>query len=117
LQSNNARSLWPILVTICGIFLAFSLYVVAREGFSGLLTAHEVNLWGTQVFTDLVLAACIALVLVAPRARRAGVRMLPWTVLTLLTGSIGLYALVARVLYLEAHGGAPAPTAPRGVRT
>lgn len=115
MQNNNARTAWPILFVLSAVFLVFSLYVVAQHGFAGLIEAHEVNLWAAQVFIDLVLAACLALFLIAPRARSVGVRMLPWTVLTLLTGSIGLYALVARVLYLEAQGSAPLVASARRV--
>lgn len=63
----------------------------------------------------------MALLLSVPLARRHGIRMLPWVVLTVATGSIGLLALVARLLYAQeantatetSAGQALAPTAQR----
>jgi hypothetical protein len=36
-----------------------------------------------------------------PRARALGMRPLPWLLLVVCTGSIGLCAMFARVLYLQ----------------
>ncbi len=40
--------------------------------------------------------------LLLPRARSVGMRVVPWTLFVLATGSIGLCAMFARCLYLEA---------------
>lgn len=92
---------WPLAAALSTIFLAFTLWVIAREGFGGLIVAHEANTWASQVFIDLVIAASVGLVLIAPRARAVGIRLVPWVALTFLTGSIGLLALLARLWYLE----------------
>lgn len=108
---------WMFAAAISILFLVFTLWVVAREGFTGLFAAHEVNLWGSQVFIDLVIAAVTGLFLMAPRARRVGVGLAPYVGLTVLTGSIGLLALVARVLYLESRESAPDSERARALQT
>jgi threonine dehydrogenase-like Zn-dependent dehydrogenase len=43
-----------------------------------------------------------------PEARRLGIRPLPWVVLVICSGAIGLLAMLARILYLK--GRTPATT-------
>jgi len=92
---------WPALLS--AIFLAFSLWVVAREGPLGFWTLHSANGWGVQVWTDLLMAGATAVFLLLPRARAVGMRGGPWVVLVACTGSIGLLAMLARCLFLEAR--------------
>ncbi len=101
------KSYWPIALTVCVAFAAFTAWVIAHAGFGGLFALYEVNAWTVQLTADLVCALVAGLVFVAPRARRAGVGMAPFVVLTVLTGSIGFLALVARVLYREAVADSP----------
>lgn len=82
------------------------------EGPLGFVANHSVNLWGVQVWYDLLLSVGVALFFVVPRARAAGMNVLPWIVFVALTASIGLLAMVARLFWLErADGRAAAPTA------
>jgi hypothetical protein len=60
-------------------------------------------LWGVQIWLDLLQAALVGFVLLVPRARAQGMRPVPWLLGVAATGSIGLMAMVARVLYLEAR--------------
>ncbi len=94
-----SRHAWLFPATASLAFFAYSLAVMVREGPFGFVVEHLRNGWGHQIFVDLVNCAGVALVLAAPLARRSGVRMAPWVVLTALTGSIGLLALMARLLY------------------
>ncbi|MEZ4450348.1 MAG: hypothetical protein R3B09_12795 [Nannocystaceae bacterium] len=89
----------PALASL--VFLLFSLGIAAREGLFGFIDVIPSSGWSLQIFLDLVLASNVALVSLAPAARRVGLRMRPWVVLTILTGSIGLLALAARIAYLE----------------
>lgn len=109
---NKSRWLLPAFGSLA--FLVFSLVVISREGPFGFVVEHSRNGWSVQIGLDLVLAAVTALCFIAPAARRVGMRMAPWVVLTFLTGSIGLLALAARVLYLQAkaEGAAKAPASP-----
>lgn len=89
-------------------FLLFSLYTVAAEGPVGFWTEHTRNLWGNQIWMDLLLAAGIALYFVVPQARKLGMRPAPWIALVASSGCIGLLAMTARVLYLQDRAALPA---------
>jgi hypothetical protein len=91
--------LFPAVLSIS--FLIFSLVTISREGILGFWTAHTENMWGNQVWFDLLLAVGIAWFLIMPRARAAGMRPAIWLVLVMCTGCIGLLAMLARLLQLE----------------
>jgi len=38
-----------------------------------------------------------------PQAKSVGMRVIPWTLLVLATGSIGLYAFIARLMFLKSR--------------
>jgi hypothetical protein len=82
-------------------FAAYTALTIAREGVMTVIVNHTFNLWGVQVWWDLLSAVTIAMVLVAPRAKAAGMNLLPWTLFVLATASIGLFALAARLFWLE----------------
>jgi hypothetical protein len=60
-----------------------------------------VNLTGIQVWWDLVMCVMIAMFFIAPRARKAGMNLLPWALFVGSTASIGLLAMCARLFWLE----------------
>jgi hypothetical protein len=107
------KNLWLVPALASAAFLAFSLKAALAEGPTGFLPVHINNgLWGYQVFIDLCSAATTALVLSATYAKKYGIRMVPWIVLTILTGSIGLFAFMARLRYAhEAANGKTLGTA------
>jgi hypothetical protein len=74
---------------------------VATEGPTGFWPVHSQTAWGNQVWFDLLLSASVALAFMIPEARRQGMNPLPWTVLVMVTGSIGLLAMAARLSYLK----------------
>ncbi|MEO1335701.1 MAG: hypothetical protein AAFV29_08650 [Myxococcota bacterium] len=96
-----AKSSWLIAAFASLLFLAYTLWVISVEGFIGLIAAHEANAWALQIFIDLVIALLTGLIMLTPRARRVGINVAPYAVLTVLTGSIGFLALVAHILFLE----------------
>lgn len=109
---GGVRGTWLVPAGLSATFGALSLVAVVREGPLGFWAEHTDSLWGVQVWVDLLLAFGIGWTFLVPRARALGVRPLPWLVAVLLTGSIGLLAMIARVLYLD-EGSAPArSTAP-----
>lgn len=67
----------------------------------GFWTEHTRNLWGNQIWFDLLLATGIGWFLVMPEAKSLGIRPLPWLLLIACTGSIGFLAMIARLLYLR----------------
>ena len=82
-------------------FAAFTAFTIASEGVLTVFTNHSVNFWGIQVWYDLILSLGIALFFIAPRARAAGMKILPWLILVGSTASIGLLAMIARLFWLE----------------
>lgn len=94
---------WRYPAALSAAFLLYSAYTVSREGSTGFWVEHTRNLWGVQIWFDLLQAAILGFALLVPRARAQGVRLVPWFVVVVATGSVGLMALVARVLYLEAR--------------
>ncbi|MBN8493806.1 MAG: hypothetical protein J0M00_20545, partial [Burkholderiales bacterium] len=83
------------------LFLAFSLWAVWREGPVGFWAEHTRNLWGQQIWFDLLLAAGTAWAALLPQARAAGMRPGFWLLAVVCSGSIGLLAMLARLLYLR----------------
>ncbi len=82
-------------------FGAFTAVQIGQEGVIGFYINHTHNLTGLQVWWDLVMCAMIALFFIAPRARAAGMNVVPWALLVGSTASIGLLAMCARLFWLE----------------
>lgn len=82
-------------------FSAFTAVQIGREGVIGFYTNHSQSLTGLQVWWDLITCALIALFFIVPRARAAGMNILPWALLVGTTASIGLLAMCARLFWLE----------------
>lgn len=103
LRGNDPKSpgLWRVPAAISAAFLVWSGYTVLTEGPLQFWINHTTNLTGTQVWIDLVLAIALGWTLVLPRARRHGMNLPVWFVLVILTASIALFAMLARVLWLE----------------
>lgn len=87
-------------------FGAFTAVQIGQEGVTGFYTNHTQNLTGLQVWWDLVMCAMIALFFIAPRARAAGMNVLPLALLVASTASIGLLAMAARLFWLERQSAA-----------
>lgn len=91
--------LWLVPAGLALAFFSYSLWCIVTAGPLGFVVEHTRNRWSAQIGLDLVNSAVLCLFMAAPLARRYGIRMLPWVVLTLATGSIALFALAARILY------------------
>lgn len=101
LGSKDARGSVAIAFITLVAFTTYTAVTVASEGVLGFYTNHSTNFWGVQVWYDLIIALGIALFLLAPRARAASISPVPYIILTSFTGSIGLLAMLARVLWAE----------------
>ena len=89
-------------------FGAYTAVQIAQEGVMMFYTNHTQNMTGLQVWVDLVMCVVIGLFLIAPRARKAGMNILPWALFVGATASIGLLAMCARLFWLENHSAADA---------
>ncbi len=100
--SSKRESGSPLLAAMLSAgFAAFTAVQIWQDGIVMFWTNHTANLTGTQVWWDLLISVTIALFLIAPRARKAGMNVPLWTILVLGTASIGLLAMLARVFWLE----------------
>lgn len=90
-------------------FAAFTAVTIATEGVIPVILNHTSNLWGVQVWWDLLFSLTVAYFLILPRARAVGMNLPFWTAFILTTASIGLLAMCARLFLLEqARAGTPA---------
>ena len=94
-------------------FAAFTAVQIYTDGVVMFWTNHTLNLTGIQVWWDLVICVVVGLYFVAPRARAAGMNIVPWGLFVASTASIGLLAMVARLFWLENHGETQNEAAPQ----
>ena len=92
---------WQVPAVLAAAFFAYSLWPVLTIGPLGFWPEHVSDPWSVQIWFDLLCAIGVGWALLAPRARAAGMVPWPWLALIAATGSIGLLAMVARVLYRE----------------
>ena len=92
---------WVAPAALCASFTAWSVHAVVDGGPLGFWPEHTGNAWEAQIWFDLLLALGVAWYLLQPRLRHHGIAPLPWFALVVATGSIGLLALLARLLYAE----------------
>ena len=100
-QDKSRTGSWLVPAGLAVLFLGWSLYTMSVEGPFGFWPNHTRDAWGNQIWFDLLLAIGTAWALLLPRARAVGMRPVPWLVLIVSSGSIGLLAMLARCLYLE----------------
>ena len=98
---GQVQERWWLAALLALGFIAFSAFPIVHEGYLGFIPNHTQNLWGTQVWYDLVCAVIVALVFVVPRAKAVGMNILPWVLAVSLTASIALLPMVARLFWLE----------------
>ncbi len=104
------KHLWLVPACAAAAFFAFSVWTIVTTGEPlGFIAEHTHSAWGAQIGIDLANAAIAGLVLGAPLARQHGFRLWPYVVLTFATGSPGVLALAARVLYARSAGRPAAP--------
>jgi hypothetical protein len=95
------KNSWIFPAMLSLLFLLFSLLAIASEGLMGFWVEHTRNLWGNQIWFDLLFGIGIGWYFVVPQARSLGMRLSLWLVLIVCTGCIGFLAMIARLLYLQ----------------
>lgn len=111
LRPKSGPRAWMVPAILSAAFFAISVDVIAKAGPLGFWTEHLRGPWGAQIWCDLLLAAGTATALLLPRARAVGMRSIPWMLAVLASGSIGLLAMTARCLFLEARSANPSKEA------
>ena len=100
-SGNVKKNAWMAPAALSIVFACLSLQAVIIEGAIGFWVEHTRNLWGNQIWFDLLLAGGVAWFFAAKKARSLGLRSWPWLLVIVATGSIGLLAFVARILYAQ----------------
>ena len=100
-QQLPQPGLWWIPALLSAAFFIGSLRAIATGGTLGFWAEHIRNDWNNQIFLDLLLSASCAYFLLLARARAVSMQVLPWFGLIAASGSIGLLAMLARLLFLE----------------
>jgi TRAP-type uncharacterized transport system fused permease subunit len=100
-DDRHLKNSWILPATLSLLFLLFSLKAIASEGLSGVWFEHTHDLWGNQIWFDLLLGIGIGWYLIVPQAKSVGMRLYLWLVLIVCTGCIGFLAMIARLLYLR----------------
>lgn len=96
-------SAWMFPAGLSLLFCLISVRALLVEGPVGFWSHHTQDLWGNQIWFDLLLGVSAALAFMIPRARAVKMRVIAWVILCLATGSIGLYAFISRLLFLESR--------------
>jgi hypothetical protein len=77
-----------LLLVIC-FFGALTATALWQGGLRGIIAPHFQSFGGAQVFADLVIALCLAMVWMWKDAKKQGRVVWPWIVATLALGSFG----------------------------
>ncbi len=104
-DGTKIKNSWIIPACLSLFFLMFSVTAIISEGPLGFWTEHTRNLWGNQIWFDLLLAAGIGWLLILPQAKALGMRLPLWGILIVATGCIGFTVMVSRMLYLRDNEG------------
>jgi len=103
--SGQGEGRWRVPALLSAAFFVGSLLAIRSGGALGFWGEHTRNDWNNQIFLDLLLCAGCAYFLLLDRARAVSLRVLPWFLAIACLGSIGLLAMLARVLFLEERAG------------
>jgi len=94
------KNIWMLPVFLAVAFLVFTVWTIAATGQPlGFVVEHTHSPWGAQIGIDLFNALCVSIYFANVLSRQYRFRAWPYVLLTLCTGSPGVLALAARVLY------------------
>jgi hypothetical protein len=94
------KHIWILPAFLAVAFLLFTIWTIAATGQPlGFVAEHTHSPWGAQVGIDLLNALVVGIYFARVLANQYRFRAWPYMLLTLCTGSPGVLALAARVLY------------------
>jgi hypothetical protein len=82
-------------------FFAWSVYTMLVEPMNGCWTELTRNVWGNQIWFDLIFGVAIGWTLILSRARAVDMNIVLWFLFVVATANIGLSPMLARMLFLE----------------
>ena len=93
--------IWPLVLSFT--LVVYSAYTMFVEGPFGFWVHHTRDFWGNQIWFDLLIGIATAFLVLLDRVKAQKMNPILWFLLILAGGSIGLLAMVSRLLYLEAR--------------
>jgi hypothetical protein len=94
------KNIWILPAFLAAVFIVFTIWTIITTGQPlGFVAEHTHSPWGTQIAFDLLNALFVGIYFANVLARQYRFRAWPYVLLTLCTGSPGVLALAARVLY------------------
>jgi len=81
--------------------IAFTAYAFIQEGPSHFWPLLSHSTWGLLIWFNLLMAVTAAFFLLQNRARAAGMKSEVWVLVVIATGSMGIFLMLARTVYLE----------------
>ena len=92
----SGRPLALVAALVLAGFGAFSVWVVATQGYFGFLAVAGREPWALQMLLDLVISASFAAGWMIADARRRRIAVWPYLVVTVFLGSIGILSYCVR---------------------
>jgi hypothetical protein len=94
------KHVWILPAFLAVAFFLFSIWTMVTTGQPlGFVAEHTHSTWGAQIGLDLFNALFVGIYFATVLSRQYHFRAWPYVLLTLCTGSPGVLALAARVLY------------------
>ena len=94
------KHIWILPAVLAVAFLLFTGWTMVTTGKPfGFMEEHTHSAWGAQIGIDLFNALFVGIYCANVPSKQYGFRAWPYVLLTLCTGSPGVLALAARVLY------------------
>jgi hypothetical protein len=94
------KNVWLLPVFLAVAFFLFTIWTIVTTGQPlGFVVEHTHSAWGAQIGLDLFNALAVGIYFANVQSRQYRFRAWPYVLLTLCTGSPGVLALAARVLY------------------
>ena len=78
-QQMNNSWLFPAMLSL--LFLLFSVKAIVSAGLLGFWIEHTRNVWGNQIWFDLLLGIGVGWYLIVPQARALSMRLYLWLAL------------------------------------
>jgi hypothetical protein len=110
------KHLWILPAFLAVAFFLFTIWTIVTTGQPlGFVAEHMHSIWGAQIGIDLFNALFVGIYFANVLAHQYNFRAWPYVILTLCTGSPGVLALAARVLYARSSIAAVDSSASRPV--
>ena len=101
---TKERVTWPAWLVPVVVVVPFAVWTglaIVEEGLFGFWPMLMGSYWGLQLWFDRLMSVTAAFYLLQNRARAAGMKSEVWVLLVIFTGSIGLFLMLARMVYFE----------------